>query len=503
MLTEKFLFFLVTIIIPEQGPFLKDQVTERGESTRGWVPFTDPVWSSYSPKSSSSNSQQATIKLAPRFDGEPIFTDQAGEDTNDNLLQPRLDSGPTFKDQVHAVYCGPTFKDQAHTAVPGAAAVPGPGKAQREDSEGASQSSVEAEDEESQWPDPALIQAVVVDSKAILQAEEVVVENKMRKRCLLAFVILVLVTAGVVAGVCGDGSCSGKRSVTPPPDPPPDNSTWFSCDLDLETLCFVENKYLTLGEPCDMWTLTIPVPGPCLYRPMGATLLFNGGDCFQSDNQEILNFTCNDFNGGPPTLEGEEVYIEVTDDGSNGNVLFQGPVRVNDLFLLTNNGNLFADEQLISIFHPDGITPLQEIRCSLTCSSDLELGNRFGSVQPVEFYNEEQDLVSLIATFSYVVTLKLYLAIVVRLAGESATLTELVAITNFAGEFDLTELVQNQTIDLQHPIQQLALSGNVSSETQVNYTIDYVFEGVSNPDGAFCNGTDTSWFLFPISDVTD
>ena len=147
MLTEKFLFFLVTIIIPEQGPFLKDQVTERGESTRGWVPFTDPVWSSYSPKSSSSNSQQATIKLAPRFDGEPIFTDQAGEDTNDNLLQPRLDSGPTFKDQVHAVYSGPTFKDQAHTAVPGAAAVPGPGKAQREDSEGASQSSVEAEDE--------------------------------------------------------------------------------------------------------------------------------------------------------------------------------------------------------------------------------------------------------------------------------------------------------------------------------------------------------------------
>jgi len=428
-----------------------------------------------------------------------MFMDQAGVDANDNLLQPRLDSGPTFKDQVHAVDSGPTFKDQIHAAVPGAAAVPGLVKAQREDSEDASQSSVEAEDEESQWPDPALIQAVLVDSKAILQAEEVVAENKMRKRCLLAFVMLVLVTAGVVAGVCGDGSCSGKRDVTPLP---PDNLTPFSCDLDLRTLCFVENQYLPLGTPCDMWTLTIPVLGPCLYRPIGATLLFIGGDCAQSDNQEQLNFTCNDFNGGPPTLEGEEVYIKVTDDGGFGNALFQGPVHVFEEFVLTNNGTLFADEQLISIFYPDGITPLQEIRCSLTCSSELELGNRFGSVQPVEFYNEEQGPVALVVTFSYAVTLKLYL-LVTYLAGESATLTDLVAITNFAGEIDLTELVQNQTIDLQHPIQQLALSGNVSSETQVNYTIDYVYEGVTNSDGAFCNGTDSTSFLFPISDVNN
>ena len=88
-------------------------------------------------------------------------------------------------------------------------------------------------------------------------------------------------------------------------------------------------------------------------------MLFNGGGCEQSDNIQELAFTCEDFNGGPPTNLGDEVHIFITDSAGNGMVYFDGIVRVGDFFPLNAGGQLFADDQFITISTPDQGTTLQ------------------------------------------------------------------------------------------------------------------------------------------------
>jgi hypothetical protein len=49
-------------------------------------------------------------------------------------------------------------------------------------------------------------------------------------------------------------------------------------------------------------------------------MLFNGGDCEQSNNSQGHLFACTDENGGPPADEGDQTFIIVTD--IKGLVLF-------------------------------------------------------------------------------------------------------------------------------------------------------------------------------------
>jgi len=83
----------------------------------------------------------------------------------------------------------------------------------------------------------------------------------------------------------------------------------------------------------------------CIFPPIFATMLLNGGDCLQSDNMQALNFTCCDFNGGSSSNEGsgDEVYIIIADDANTGTVLFDGLVLVRETFPLYNNGSQFGD----------------------------------------------------------------------------------------------------------------------------------------------------------------
>jgi len=130
-------------------------------------------------------------------------------------------------------------------------------------------------------------------------------------------------------------------------------------------------------------------------------MLFNGGGCEQSDNTQELKFTCEDFAGGPPVNEGDQVYIVVTDIKGESITYFEGTVGVGEIFPLNDGGERFQADMFVMIYSPDQSTLLQMVQYHSSCSSNLELKNRFGASQLVSFTNEVQGLVSCFATFSF------------------------------------------------------------------------------------------------------
>jgi len=93
-----------------------------------------------------------------------------------------------------------------------------------------------------------------------------------------------------------------KFTIPVPPTPEP-------CNITLASECTIAGGEFD-GQDCEAPLLGYTV---CLERPTGATMLFNGGTCEQSDNTQELKFTCMDMNGGPPVNEGDQAYIVVTD----------------------------------------------------------------------------------------------------------------------------------------------------------------------------------------------
>jgi hypothetical protein len=305
------------------------------------------------------------------------------------------------------------------------------------------------------------------------------------------------------------GPTPGPMTAQPGPMTAPPNRTSFSCDLNFLPLCYFKNEDFREDFPALPCKLYAPQrEGPlttCMHRPLAATFLYNGGGCGQSDNLNFLNFTCNDFNGGPPVSEGGEAFIQVKGNGGSGPIVFERNVTVGDVFVVSGNDNYdgsidFLDEDLqISIFTPEhNGSVLQEVNhVSLTCSSPLELLNRYGSVQVIEVFNAEQGLVSPITTYSTVVTLSIKIVMEVSDDESSITLTHMTAMTNFAGDLNLTEVVNGITVDHEnHGI--FALEGNADSSSEKFYTLIFEFDGVSNLDGSTCSGTDSTSLLFGL-----
>ena len=143
-------------------------------------------------------------------------------------------------------------------------------------------------------------------------------------------------------------------------------------------------------------------------------MLYNGGDCSQSFNVQEAdgNFFCNDFGGGPPTERGAVSYIVVTDlDGET--IYHTDFVEVGSIFTLSDGGENFAFNQLITIYSSnnteDSNNILQSVQYHSSCSSNLFLKDRFGASQLVLQVNEDQGVVSCFAnqTFNIDVTIPL------------------------------------------------------------------------------------------------
>jgi len=268
----------------------------------------------------------------------------------------------------------------------------------------------------------------------------------------------------------------------PPPTPPPTPAP-LPCDIVLDATCVLADGPQA-GLEC-----STPFLGfiECLERPTGATMLYNGGGCDQSDNSQPLKFTCADMNGGPPTEIGAESYIIVTDIKGDGITYFEGLVAVDSLFSLNDNGERFAADQFIMIYTPDQSTLLQMVQYHSSCSQNLELKNRFGASQLVEFMNELQGLVSCFTLYTLAITINLPITAETT---DQIELTSMTAMTSFAGMLDLTDQVAGQVIGPGTPGVVVTLEGMIDATVRELYTVIYNVEGVRVSDGALCTGMD-------------
>lgn len=219
---------------------------------------------------------------------------------------------------------------------------------------------------------------------------------------------------------------------------------------------------------------------------------YNGGDCSGSFNiQPDTLFQCFDYNGGPPREDGALSWIEAFELGG-GEVYFDGLATVGETITLLAEIK-FAANMNFTIYNPgtstDGTTIktaaniVQTVIYHSSCSSNLFLKDRFGSVQLVEFTNYLQGVVSCFAN----ATLTLAIGAPITVSGTDATLTQLTVIGN-AGVFDFTDQVAGMVVGPNSPftfVQQIKLDLTVRQKYSFLSTIAAVTD-----DGTACFGTD-------------
>jgi len=138
---------------------------------------------------------------------------------------------------------------------------------------------------------------------------------------LIATVTLVPVVSGIEPGAS-------------PPSPA------CQIELDLTNCTIVPNDYALgsgntseVGYPCSR-RYQPPALVACDKTPHEAYMLYNGGNCSQSDYYPG-NFSCNDgCAGSPPTQDGNVSYIIVNDASNKGIVYFQGWVAVGVQYMI-------------------------------------------------------------------------------------------------------------------------------------------------------------------------
>jgi hypothetical protein len=271
----------------------------------------------------------------------------------------------------------------------------------------------------------------------------------------------------------------------PQPNPPVKPPAPASCVLEVSTTCVIAGSSSSAGKSCDTPSLGIE---PCLERPLQITMLYNGGDCSQSDNDQLLKFTCADSNGGPPTAEGATSYIIVTDIRGMGITYFQGTVPIGSQYILGDGVNRVEADMLINIFSTDRTTLLQSVQYHSSCSSTLELKNRFGASQIVQYYNTLQGNVSCFADFSFSADIE----VPISAGAGNVTLTSLVANTNFAAQIDLTGQVAGVVVSPGDTVQ-VNLQGTIDASIRRMYVIMFEILGVKS-SGTVCTGSDTLSF---------
>lgn len=252
------------------------------------------------------------------------------------------------------------------------------------------------------------------------------------------------------------------------------------CEISVKVTC--ETSDGTVNDCND-----IPVPTTlCDDNPFALKFKFNGGDCEQSSNlQPSSVFSCQDFNGGPPRLAGEQSYIVVTGTDEMSIAYFSGFVTVGDAFLVDDSGNNLADGMNITIYSSDDTRPetiLQTTIFDSSCDINLFLKDRFGSVELIMFINVQQGAVSCDSNVTFVYTVEN-----MSEGSGDTTLQTLESETNI-GPLNLTDEVRNVIIAPGNSVSfERSVILDLSISTQ--YTVKTVVTGLS-PQGYVCRDDD-------------
>ena len=306
-------------------------------------------------------------------------------------------------------------------------------------------------------------------------------------------------------------------SMTPPPEPSPEQTppptptpapVATPAPVIPETLTpeitSVPTPLATeIPEPCDVTVTTtclsskdgidcndiIPLVTICQARPTSMVMKFNGGDCSQSFNiQNADLFQCSDFNGAPPTDEGAQSYIVFTDIKGQGIIYYEGFAAVGSDILLENGGAQVDANMNVTIYSSDDKQPssiLQTMIFHSSCSRNLFLKDRFGSIQLVEFTNEPQGTVTCFinATLTFSV---------VNQGSNDATFYSLVTESNIYGTLYFIDQVVGQEVATGATFE-TTTTILIDLTVQQDYTFETTLTGQA-PGGAFCNATDVLEF---------
>jgi len=278
------------------------------------------------------------------------------------------------------------------------------------------------------------------------------------------------------------------------------------CVVEVDVKCIISSGTYT-GEDCR--SEDIPVE-ECLARPSAATMRYNGGDCSQSNNQQLRGFSCVDTEIGPPSdVDGSKAYVVVTDAKGTGIVYHSDWVAVGEnYFLRTPDQQDFVANQIISIYNSDRADAgalLQKVQYQSSCAtSSLKLNDKFGASQIVEFFNEIQGQVSVYASYN----LDLTLSVRTDNAEDSATIVALTALTNFGGPtgsgelLDLSDQVTGIIIGTGSRIT-VSPGGNLDLSMRRSYTVHTTVKVVDDMDSQQCQGDDFLTFLAGFPGVID
>jgi hypothetical protein len=227
---------------------------------------------------------------------------------------------------------------------------------------------------------------------------------------------------------------SAATSASPTPEPP--------CIFEMQADCIPPVGVASCNA-------TPPPVEQCEGRPFEMVFLYNGGDCSNSFNIQEADgkFFCTDIGAGPPTQRGEKSYIVVT--ALKDDTLYHSDwVEVGSLFTLSDGGNRFVADQLITIYSDENTADpaniLQSVQYHSSCSSNLFLKDRFGAVQLVIWVNEEQGTVSCFANQTF----DLDVTVPIDLQGGPATVQSLTVASNVDPFFfNLTDKVFGLVVD--------------------------------------------------------
>jgi hypothetical protein len=240
------------------------------------------------------------------------------------------------------------------------------------------------------------------------------------------------------------------------------------------------------GESCQ----SIPAKHVCTERPNSITMLYNGGDCSQSDNLQPQAFLCEDYNGGPSTTKGEPSYVVVTDVLDKNITYFRGFVNVGDMYSLKSNGTIFESDQNISIYSSDMIVYdnlLQTVVFHTSCVVNLELNDVFGSSQVVQYSNTKQGNVTVFVPVIFDIWIQL------GTNSDPAILNKLVVKTNLDyDEVSLSSKISNKTLYPGGKVSVGEAQFTLDISSRQTYIMTATITGTSIPSSSICTGTATA-----------
>ena len=230
--------------------------------------------------------------------------------------------------------------------------------------------------------------------------------------------------------------------------------------------------------------------------------IYSGGSCDNSWHfLDAEKFSCQDFNGGPPTTPGEMSFIVATDDA--GTVTYTREyVAVDSLYEMNSGGERFSANSIITIYKNNNTDDLSNLLQSVffhsSCSQSLSLKNRFGASILVEWTNEEQGTISCFGNASFTVTVNIPL----EFTGGPAAVTSLTVASNVDPFFfNLTDSVAGQVINAGDSfIAEVSIPLDFSKKQTYNLLVTLTAE---TADGATCTASDLLSFEagFPLPPI--